>query len=340
MENKIVIAVIGCGRIAQNAHFPAFSQMDNIRVKYACDLIEEKANAMKEKYAFVENVITDYKIALADNEVDCVYVLTPNYAHYTVTMDALRAGKHVFCEKPVDLELDRVKDVKELVAKTSKKYMVGFNRRFDHNFKAIRDNINKGVIGKLELIQITSRDPEPPPISYVKVSGGLFCDMMIHDFDMVRYLSGSNPKSVTAIGDALVDSKIKTEGSDIDTAIVSIELENGALAVITNSRRASYGYDQRAEVHGEKGALSCTNDTSNTLVISTSDGITHDKPLHFFLERYMDAYRTEIEMFMDAVINNKETPVTIEEAYQSLLLAKAAKKSLEENRKVYIKELL
>ena len=217
--------------------------------------------------------------------------------------------------------------------------MVGFNRRFDHNFMAIKENIDKGLIGKLELIQITSRDPEPPPISYVKVSGGLFCDMMIHDFDMVRYLSSSNPKSLTAIGDALVNPKIKTEGNDIDTAIVSIELENGALAVITNSRRASYGYDQRAEVHGELGALSCSNDTSNTLVISSKDGIIHEKPLYFFLERYLNAYKMEIEIFVDSIINNKETPVTIEEAYQSLLLAKAAQKSLIENRKVYINEL-
>ncbi|WP_297277931.1 inositol 2-dehydrogenase [uncultured Brachyspira sp.] len=334
----IKIGIIGAGRIGK-VHAKAALNVNGAIVKCIADPIVDNLQEIASSMG-IEKTSKDYKDILNDKEVDAVFICTPTDTHYSISMEALNAGKHVFCEKPVDLELDRVKDVKELVAKTSKKYMVGFNRRFDHNFKAIRDNINKGVIGKLELIQITSRDPEPPPISYVKVSGGLFCDMMIHDFDMVRYLSGSNPKSVTAIGDALVDSKIKTEGSDIDTAIVSIELENGALAVITNSRRASYGYDQRAEVHGEKGALSCTNDTSNTLVISTSDGITHDKPLHFFLERYMDAYRTEIEMFMDAVINNKETPVTIEEAYQSLLLAKAAKKSLEENRKVYIKELL
>ena len=334
----IKIGIIGAGRIGK-VHAKAALNVNGAIVKWIADPIVDNLQEIASSMG-IEKTSKDYKDILNDKEVDAVFICTPTDTHYSISMEALNAGKHVFCEKPVDLELDRVKDVKELVAKTSKKYMVGFNRRFDHNFKAIRDNINKGVIGKLELIQITSRDPEPPPISYVKVSGGLFCDMRIHDFDMVRYLSGSNPKSVTAIGDALVDSKIKTEGSDIDTAIVSIELENGALAVITNSRRASYGYDQRAEVHGEKGALSCTNDTSNTLVISTSDGITHDKPLHFFLERYMDAYRTEIEMFMDAVINNKETPVTIEEAYQSLLLAKAAKKSLEENRKVYIKELL
>lgn len=332
------IGIIGAGRIGK-VHAKAALNVDGAVIKWIADpIINDLENIAKSMG--IEKTSKDYKDILNDKDVDAVFICTPTDTHYSISMEALNAGKHVFCEKPVDLELNRVKDVKELVEKTGKKYMVGFNRRFDHNFKAIRDNINKGLIGKLELIQITSRDPEPPPLSYIKVSGGLFCDMMIHDFDMVRYLSSSNPISVTAIGNALVDPKIKSEGNDVDTAIVTIELENNALAVITNSRRASYGYDQRAEVHGEKGAISCTNDTASTLVVSTENGINHEKPLYFFLERYLDAYKTEIEMFIDAVINNKETPVTIEEAYQSLLLAKAAKKSLEENRKVYIKELL
>ena len=333
----VKIGIIGAGRIGK-VHAKAASNLNVAKIIWLADPIapdlEETAKSMG-----IEKTSKNYKDILNDKEVDAIFICTPTDTHYTISMEALNFGKHVFCEKPVDLELVRVKDVKDLVAKTGKKYMVGFNRRFDHNFMAIKENIDKGLIGKLELIQITSRDPEPPPISYVKVSGGLFCDMMIHDFDMVRYLSSSNPKSVTAIGDALVNPKIKTEGNDIDTAIVSIELENGALAVITNSRRASYGYDQRAEVHGELGALSCSNDTSNTLVISSKDGIIHEKPLYFFLERYLNAYKMEIEIFVDSIINNKETPVTIEEAYQSLLLAKAAQKSLIENRKVYINEL-
>ena len=333
----VKIGIIGAGRIGK-VHAKAASNLNGAKIIWLADPIapdlEETAKSMG-----IEKTSKNYKDILNDKEVDAIFICTPTDTHYTISMEALNFGKHVFCEKPVDLELGRVKDVKDLVAKTGKKYMVGFNRRFDHNFMAIKENIDKGLIGKLELIQITSRDPEPPPISYVKVSGGLFCDMMIHDFDMVRYLSSSNPKSVTAIGDALVNPKIKTEGNDIDTAIVSIELENGALAVITNSRRASYGYDQRAEVHGEVGALSCSNDTSNTLVISSKDGIIHEKPLYFFLERYLNAYKMEIEIFVDSIINNKETPVTIEEAYQSLLLAKAAQKSLIENRKVYINEL-
>lgn len=333
----VKIGIIGAGRIGK-VHAKAASNLNGAKIIWLADPIapdlEETAKSMG-----IEKTSKNYKDILNDKEVDAIFICTPTDTHYTISMEALNFGKHVFCEKPVDLELGRVKDVKDLVAKTGKKYMVGFNRRFDHNFMAIKENIDKGLIGKLELIQITSRDPEPPPISYVKVSGGLFCDMMIHDFDMVRYLSSSNPKSVTAIGDALVNPKIKTEGNDIDTAIVSIELENGALAVITNSRRASYGYDQRAEVHGELGALSCSNDTSNTLVISSKDGIIHEKPLYFFLERYLNAYKKEIEIFVDSIINNKETPVTIEEAYQSLLLAKAAQKSLIENRKVYINEL-
>ena len=333
----VKIGIIGAGRIGK-VHAKAASNLNGAKIIWLADPIapdlEETAKSMG-----IEKTSKNYKDILNDKEVDAIFICTPTDTHYTISMEALNFGKHVFCEKPVDLELGRVKDVKDLVAKTGKKYMVGFNRRFDHNFMAIKENIDKGLIGKLELIQITSRDPEPPPISYVKVSGGLFCDMMIHVFDMVRYLSSSNPKSVTAIGDALVNPKIKTEGNDIDTAIVSIELENGALAVITNSRRASYGYDQRAEVHGELGALSCSNDTSNTLVISSKDGIIHEKPLYFFLERYLNAYKMEIEIFVDSIINNKETPVTIEEAYQSLLLAKAAQKSLIENRKVYINEL-
>lgn len=333
----VKIGIIGAGRIGK-VHAKAASNLNGAKIIWLADPIapdlEETAKSMG-----IEKTSKNYKDILNDKEVDAIFICTPTDTHYTISMEALNFGKHVFCEKPVDLELGRVKDVKDLVAKTGKKYMVGFNRRFDHNFMAIKENIDKGLIGKLELIQITSRDPEPPPISYVKVSGGLFCDMMIHDFDMVRYLSSSNPKSVTAIGDALVNPKIKTEGNDIDTAIVSIELENGALAVITNSRRASYGYDQRAEVHGELGALSCSNDTSNTLVISSKDGIIHEKPLYFFLERYLNAYKMEIEIFVDSIINNKETPVTIEEAYQSLLLAKAAQKSLIENRKVYINKL-
>ena len=333
----VKIGIIGAGRIGK-VHAKAASNLNGAKIIWLADPIahdlEETAKSMG-----IEKTSKNYKDILNDKEVDAIFICTPTDTHYTISMEALNFGKHVFCEKPVDLELGRVKDVKDLVAKTGKKYMVGFNRRFDHNFMAIKENIDKGLIGKLELIQITSRDPEPPPISYVKVSGGLFCDMMIHDFDMVRYLSSSNPKSVTAIGDALVNPKIKTEGNDIDTAIVSIELENGALAVITNSRRASYGYDQRAEVHGELGALSCSNDTSNTLVISSKYGIIHEKPLYFFLERYLNAYKMEIEIFVDSIINNKETPVTIEEAYQSLLLAKAAQKSLIESRKVYINEL-
>ena len=333
----VKIGIIGAGRIGK-VHAKAASNLNGAKIIWLADPIapdlEETAKSMG-----IEKTSKNYKDILNDKEVDAIFICTPTDTHYTISMEALNFGKHVFCEKPVDLELGRVKDVKDLVAKTGKKYMVGFNRRFDHNFMAIKENIDKGLIGKPELIQITSRDPEPPPISYVKVSGGLFCDMMIHDFDMVRYLSSSNPKSVTAIGDALVNPKIETEGNDIDTAIVSIELENGALAVITNSRRASYGYDQRAEVHGELGALSCSNDTSNTLVISSKDGIIHEKPLYFFLERYLNAYKMEIEIFVDSIINNKETPATIEEAYQSLLLAKAAQKSLIENRKVYINEL-
>lgn len=333
----INIAILGAGRIGK-VHAEAASKIKNVTIKYIVDPIapdlEETAKKMN-----IEKTSKNYKEVLDDCEVEAVLICTPSDTHYTISKDTLNARKNIFCEKPVDLEIKRVREIKELVEKTGKKYMVGFNRRFDHNFKAIKDSIDSGKIGKIELIQITSRDPSPPPIDYLKVSGGLFCDMTIHDFDMVRFLSSSNVKSVFATGDALTDKKIKTEANDIDTAIVTMELENGALAVITNSRRAAYGYDQRAEVHGENGALSCENDTLSSLIVSSRNGIIREKPMHFFLERYMEAYRKEIESFIDSVVNNTNTPVTIDEAYQSLLIAKAAEKSLKEGKKVLIKDI-
>lgn len=334
----INIGILGAGRIGK-VHGKAASNIKDVCIKYIADPVapdlEETAKSLG-----IEKMTKDYKNVLADKSIDAVFICTSSDTHYQISIEALEAGKHVFCEKPVDLEIARVADVKKLVKESGKKYMVGFNRRFDHNFKALHDNVLSGKVGKVELIQITSRDPGPPPLEYLKVSGGLFCDMMIHDFDMVRYLSGSEAVSVFAYGDALVDPKIKTEARDVDTAIVTIELENKALAVITNSRRATYGYDQRAEVHGEKGCLSCGNDTANTLVVANENGMVHDKPLFFFLERYMNAYKTEIEGFVSAVINNTDTPITVDEAFNSLVIAKATQKSLNEGRKVFIKEIL
>ena len=216
--------------------------------------------------------------------------------------------------------------------------MVGFNRRFDHNFEAVEKAVAAGKIGKPEIIKITSRDPEPPSPEYVKVSGGMFLDMTIHDFDMVRFLAGCDAEEVYVEAANLVDPAIG-EAGDIDTAIITLKMENGALAVIDNCRRAAYGYDQRAEVFGSLGMAAASNDSASNVQISTADGVTGEKPLFFFLERYMDAYGKEVTEFIDAIVNDTDTPLGVEDGLKPVLMGLAAKKSLEEHRPVKISEI-
>ncbi len=215
---------------------------------------------------------------------------------------------------------------------------MGFNRRFDANFNAVRQAVTEGKVGEVHLINITSRDPAPPPAEYVKVSGGMFMDMTIHDFDMVRYLSGSEAVEVFASGAVLVDKAIG-EAGDIDTAVITIKLANGAIAVINNSRKAAYGYDQRAEVFGSKGAVAVTNNLPSTAVLSTAEGVVAEKPLYFFLERYMQSFADEMKEFVEAIQQDKPVPVNAADGLAPVLIAKAAKKSLEENRPVSISEI-
>jgi myo-inositol 2-dehydrogenase/D-chiro-inositol 1-dehydrogenase len=253
-------------------------------------------------------------------------------------MEAIKAGKHVFCEKPIDHDLKKIKEVLIEVKKTNLKYQVGFNRRFDNNFKSIKEAVNDGKIGDVHIVKITSRDPEAPPVEYVKVSGGIFLDMTIHDFDMVRYLSGSEIEEVYAAGEVLIDSKIGEVG-DIDTAVITLKLKNGGIAVIDNSRKAVYGYDQRAEVFGSKGAISISNNTKSNATLSTIDGVVSEKPLYFFLERYTQSFTDEINEFVNSIVNDKDVLVDANDGLQPVLIGIAAKKSLEEKRSVKISEI-
>ena len=328
----------GCGRISAIAHFPAFKEMENVRVKYACDVILEKAEKAKEEFPFIEQVITDYQVALQDPEVDAVYVLTPNHSHYTVAMDALRAGKHVFCEKPIDHDLTKIKQVVEALKGSNIKYQVGFNRRHDHNFAAVKQAVVDGKVGDVHIIKITSRDPEPPSAEYAAVSGGMFLDMTIHDFDMVRFLAGCDAEEIYVQSAVLVDPAIG-EAGDVDTAIITLKMENGAIAVIDNSRRAAYGYDQRAEVFGSKGMVATANDTLSTAVLSNAEGVTGEKPLYFFLERYMQSFATEVKGFISAIENDTDTLVGVEDGLKPVLMGIAAKKSVLEHRPVKLSEI-
>ena len=232
----------------------------------------------------------------------------------------------------------KVKRALAAVEKAGVKLQVGFNRRFDHNFRRIHDLVKSGAVGAPHLVLVSSRDPAPPPPEYVKVSGGIFLDMTIHDFDMVRFLSGSEVVEVYATGAVLIDPAIGQAG-DVDTAVITLTFENGAIGVIDNSRRATYGYDQRAEVFGSKGSASSSNDTSSTVLLSDGEGVRGDKPLYFFLERYRQAFADELRAFFDAVANDRPTQVTGLDGLKPVLIGLAARKSLVEHRPVRIAEI-
>ena len=333
----INIGIIGAGRIGR-VHAKALSTLKNVQIRAIADPV---AKDLKEyaKSMDIDTSYTDYHKILEDKEIQAVLICTPSDSHYSISLEALAAGKHIFCEKPVDLEIDRVKEIQKKVDASGLVYMVGFNRRFDKEFMAMKKSIESGKVGEIELVQITSRDPNPPGIAYIKPSGGIFRDMMIHDLDMSYFLTGKEVKSVYAVGDALVDPAIKKEG-DIDTAVVTMELESGAVVVITNSRRTTYGYDQRAEVHGSKGCVMNGNHYANHSIFMGKEGVVTEKPLDFFLERYMDAYTLEISQFVNAIETKGKTPVSATDALRSLILAKAAMLSLKEGRKVLISELI
>lgn len=334
---QLNIGIIGAGRIGK-VHMQSITyNVPSAKVLGITDVYKEGLQELADKYG-IEKVYEDYKEMLADEDIDAVLVCSSTDTHADISIEAAQAGKHVFCEKPVDLTPEKVKAVIAAVEKAGVKLQVGFNRRFDHNFAHVRSLINDGKVGNLELIKITSRDPEPPSAEYAAVSGGMFLDMTIHDFDMARFLAGSDVTEVYVNATCLVDPAIG-EAGDVDTAIINLKFENGALGVIDNSRRAAYGYDQRIEVFGSLGAAMAANDTPTNVTVMNADGVTTDKPLYFFLERYMQSFRDEMIQFVDAVQNDKPTPTTGLDGLNSILVALAAKKSVAEGRAVKISEI-
>ncbi len=273
--------------------------------------------------------------ALADPAVDAVLIASSTDTHAELIEAASRAGKAVFCEKPIDLDSKRVAACLAVVEATGTILMVGFNRRFDPHFAKLHRQLRQGRIGKLEMLAITSRDPGPPPLAYIKVSGGMFRDMMIHDLDMARWLLGEEPVEIFAAASCLVDPQIGAAG-DVDSAVVTLKTASGTLCQISNSRRASYGYDQRIEAHGEKGMLRAGNILESSLEYSGSDGIVGEKPLHFFLERYDEAYRRELDQFIAAVTGKTAPPTSGADGLRALALADAAVESAKTGRAVRV----
>jgi len=333
------IGIIGAGRIGKVHAESITFHVKNAKVAAMADPFMSEETEKWAKDLGVGKCCKDYHDILNDPSIDAVMICSSTQTHAPISIEAIRAGKHVFCEKPISQDLTQIKEVMEVLATSSVKYQVGFNRRFDHNFRAVRAAITEGKIGDVHIVKITSRDPGSPPIEYVKVSGGMFLDMTIHDFDMVRFLTGSDIEEIYVNAAVLVDPEIGAAG-DVDTAIISMKLKNGALAVIDNSRKAEYGYDQRAEVFGSKGQVAVTNDSLSTLVVSNADGVTAEKPLFFFLERYMESFSREMNEFVDAVINDTEVPVTVNDGLQAVLIGVAAAKSVRENRPVKLSEIV
>lgn len=333
------IGIIGAGRIGK-VHLESISyHVKNATVTAMADpFMNEETEKLIRSYG-VSKVTKDYKDILNDKDIDAVLVCSSTDTHAAISIEAINAGKHVFCEKPVDHSIEKIQAVADaLKVHPDIKFQVGFNRRFDHNFAAIRKAYDDGKIGEAHILKITSRDPEPPNPAYIKVSGGIFLDMTIHDFDMACFLTDSDVEELYVNSAVLVDPAIGEQG-DVDTAIITMKMANGALAVIDNSRKAAYGYDQRAELFGSKGMVATSNDTVSSAVISNADGVTGEKPLFFFLERYMGSFSEEMRQFTEAVINDTEVPVGIHAGLQSVKIGLAARKSVEEHRPVKISEI-
>ncbi|NLC68702.1 MAG: inositol 2-dehydrogenase [Clostridiaceae bacterium] len=331
------VGIIGTGRIGK---LHAENIAANIREAELKSIADININYDIEKWAYglgIKNVYKDHARIIEDEEIDAVLICSSTDTHSKFIMEAAQAGKHIFCEKPIDFDVERIKEALDAVEKANVKLQVGFNRRFDHNFKKVREHVKNGRIGDIHLLRITSRDPAPPPLEYVKVSGGLFLDMTIHDFDMARYLTGSEVAEVCTVGETLIDPTIKQYG-DVDTAVITLKFKNGAIGTIDNSRKAVYGYDQRVEVFGSKGCITAGNDKPNTIEISGEDWVYSEKPKYFFIERYKESYIEEIRAFIDAILEDKEPEVTGIDGLKPVLIGLAAKKSLETGKAVRIEE--
>lgn len=334
------VGIIGAGRIGQVHAKSILTGVPDAKILAIADPYIKPEVAEWAKSVGVENVYRDHRQILEDPRIDAVLICASTDQHASLSLEAIAAGKHIFCEKPIDQSIAKIEEVKAALAASPKKlvYQVGFNRRYDHNYRAMRKAVEDGKIGEVQFVRVSSRDPEPPPAKYVAASGGMFMDMMIHDLDMVRYLSGLEIVEVYAQGACLVDPAIG-EAGDVDTVTITLKLSNGALATIDGSRKAVYGYDQRGEVFGSKGCVVSANDSDSNIVLSTVEGVTAEKPLWFFLERYMGSYQAEVREFIDCVKNGREPWVGIEDGLLSIRLALACTKSMNENRPVRIDEI-
>ncbi|OBY09260.1 inositol 2-dehydrogenase [Rhizobium leguminosarum bv. trifolii] len=326
----IRFGVIGAGRIGK-VHAATIAANPKAKLVYVADAFRASAEALA---AQTGAEVADAEDVIKSSNVDAILIATPTPSHADLIEAAARAGKAILCEKPVSLSVERINACLDVVEKNKSTLMIGFNRRFDPNFASVEARLRRGDVGEIEIVTITSRDPTPPPADYVKSSGGLFRDMMIHDFDMARFLIGEEFVVVNALGSSLVDKAIGAEG-DVDTAAVQMQTASGRIAVITNSRRATYGYDQRVEVHGSAGMLAARNIQATSVELSNANGVSGDPVQYFFLERYAQAYANEINAFIDAIDSGDLSPKPGGlDGLQAQKLAEAATVSWQKGRPV------
>ncbi|UCC69763.1 MAG: inositol 2-dehydrogenase [Armatimonadota bacterium] len=337
MAGKVSVGVIGVGRIGRLHARNLAHHIAGVSLRGLSDVNREALGACAEELG-VSFAVENYRAVVEEAGVDAVVICSSTNAHSRIIADAAAAGKHVFCEKPIDLDLGKIDEALAAVEEAEVKLQVGFNRRFDPSFRRAREAVAGGRIGEPHLLRITSRDPQPPPLEYVRVSGGMFLDMSIHDFDMARYLVGSEVEEVFAVGGVRVDPKIG-EAGDIDTAVTTLRFRNGAVGAIDNSRRAVYGYDQRAEVFGPGGMVVVSNVQPDSALVSDGEGVHGSPPLFFFLERYGESYLAEMQEFVECIREDRTPEVSGADGRIAVVMGYAARKSYEENRPVKLSEI-
>ena len=321
------VALFGAGRIGK-IHGGNVVRQPGVRLKYVVDVNAEAAQSLAQTLGAT---VTDVASAMGDPSVRAVVIASSTDTHADLIMRAAAAGKAIFCEKPVDLDLARARQCADAVGRAGVTCLIGLNRRYDPTFAALKQRLDAGEIGQPEMLIQTSRDPGAPPVEYIKVSGGIFKDMLIHDFDIFRWILADEAATVYATGSCLVDPAIERAG-DVDSTAVTIRTRRGLLAQINTTRRAVYGYDQRFEVLGSRGMLQAGNHRPTEVSAATTTAVSIDKPEHFFLERYRAAYQMEMAHFVDAITNGKPVRTTIEDGIKALELADAATTSWREQR--------
>ena len=333
----INIGLIGAGRIGRvHAEHLAY-RIPGADLVAVSDIFVEAAEKLASDFQ-IPATYKDHRRIMEDKNIDAVVICSSTDTHAMMIAEAAEMGKHIFCEKPIDHNLSKIDRALAVVEQARVKLQVGFNRRFDPNFQRVREIVAAGEIGDPHILHITSRDPGPPPIEYINVSGGIFLDMTIHDFDMARFLIGEEVEEIYATGGVMVDPKIG-EAGDIDTAIITLRFKNGVVGTIDNSRKAIYGYDQRVEVFGSKGVVMTSNNTPHTAVVSNANGVHSPLPLFFFIERYAEAYVAEMKEFIECIQQDTAPAVTGIDGRIPVVMAYAAKKSFEENRPVKLTEV-